>query len=1070
MICIYKTNSLRCPTEYIIKSVLNQNYSGQTIFVAPESSKASIERIVLDNVSKTAVKQSPDMLNVKTSFVRGDVVSFIKLAARINEMCGITIDGLGDTNVLRTALYTILSEHHSEFKTFGKFAGSFEYIDNLIDLLGDFTRYGIDSDHFAKAYEASLADQSDAVYNDKIHDLKLLSDYLYELETDYDMALLSNHISEANKLLVKLISDPSLFSKRRYREMNTYIHSRFVVIGFGALRLLTPQELMFIVNLNKLGAEFIFYPVTAEGISGTADSSVYYNGDKFTELLCSFAPDTIVNDYVLPLDGDADLAVASSNYAQKIVLDPSNVVRTSRINGISIANIDDRIGYIANEIIRLTRIDANKYRYRDIKIVAVDEALKDRLRSVFSRYNLASFIDRKILVSNTPVFRILSLVVELPIRYFLLEDILSLLRSGLMGVLKEDIDAFENYCVKYNVVDGRKLFDQDYFVTSGKYPMTLFRDGKEVMAAEYLWENVVNRVLIPVYNVATEISNAKLISEKADISAKFISTLASDVEALGKELIDRGDSERASALIRGYKEVMNLLISFTLPMNAVEISQRNFLSLIKIDMRNKSQGTIPLMVDSVDIVSPEQACITPCKVMFVIGANSENFPYKKSNEGLMTLDELSRLSADTQVELPDKFQATSRTEFITSALLVNSVQDMIYFVNEHGKSDSSVYNFFKDYMLETELVECYEDSAYDANKVEANHNYEDAHIDSDIVASIVGDSKTVSVSSLERYNSCHFKYMLQDILKINERDDNREIKTNSIGIIVHHMYQKYLEELNGTNLDAEGYKALSKELRDDVVKLNALAAKYFDDYCNTSILKSEKTEEFKILAGVKARRIFECSLPEILGEIGNSGYIPNRFEMDILKDGAGISYKKGDIEFKFNGFIDRVDQSDKTGEYRIMDYKTGEKEIKLGKTLAGVQIQLYAYANSIKNLGEVVDAGYYPIGLKSALGKDIELKPELAQLGKEDFATVLKYVDGIVEQSCEDISSGKADAVVNSMSSGAFIECKYCRFSSFCGNASGKKKKRVLGKLSDESISRAKPEDYINEMKKRMEE
>ncbi len=93
-------------------------------------------------------------------------------------------------------------------------------------------------------------------------------------------------MAEANRLMQKLIDNPELLKSRRYREFSALIRSRFVVVGFGAVRLLTPQELTFVRNMSVLGATLEFYPLTGpEAGAVVFDDSVYENGVKFKNSL-----------------------------------------------------------------------------------------------------------------------------------------------------------------------------------------------------------------------------------------------------------------------------------------------------------------------------------------------------------------------------------------------------------------------------------------------------------------------------------------------------------------------------------------------------------------------------------------------------------------------------------------------------------------------------------------------------------------------------------------------------------------------------------------------------------------
>ena len=113
--------------------------------------------------------------------------------------------------------------------------------------------------------------------------------------------------------------------------------------------------------------------------------------------------------------------------------------------------------------------------------------------------------------------------------------------------------------------------------------------------------------------------------------------------------------------------------------------------MIRTDMRNRTEGTIPLKVDSIEITTPEHAFVTPCKVLFIIGAQKDNFPYMRMREGLLSGNELKTLSDATEhIELPDKAQSKMREEFVTACLLLGSATDRLYMVHEYGKPKSRV--------------------------------------------------------------------------------------------------------------------------------------------------------------------------------------------------------------------------------------------------------------------------------------------------------------------------------------------------------------------------------------------
>ncbi|MCQ2503846.1 MAG: PD-(D/E)XK nuclease family protein [Saccharofermentans sp.] len=1069
MIRICEVHSLHCQTERIIRECLKSRHDGQLIFIAPESSKASVERIVTSQVSEDehSALSSSD-IRITSSWVDGDVVSFIRLAVRILDICGVSDGGSSDKIVLRNAIYRILVSHHNEFKTFGKFLGKFEYVDAITDLLGDFRRYGIGQDGISAAYESAFDDPSASVYADKLHDLKLLTMYMNEIDLEFNLKLMSDPISEASMLLKSLIDSPELLDSRRYRSLKALLGSTYAVIGFGNIRLLTPQEISFVHLLSELGCCFNFYPIMAEDDS-YMDAAIYSNAGSFVRTLTEGCSDVVYED--LSLDDDSCSEVlkrASYDYALRVDRAEKDIISDSCITCSTLKTSDDVIGYVSNEIIRLTRRDG--YRYKDIRIVCADDDLKDNLRGIMSTYGLDTFVDRKIIISNTPVFRFIIALAELPTRRFRFEDVLSLLRTGLAGVTNEDTDVFENYCIRYNIT-GERLFTREYFNSESKYTAKVFREGRTIPAGEYLWENVIERVLIPIRESATIIYNEKLLSAKAMKLAEYTNTLSSNIKFLAKEFTDRKDSERASALVRGYSEVMSLLVQFTTPMNEVPIDQETFVSLLKIDMRNKVQATIPLMVDSVEIVSPEQAYITPCKVMFLIGTTAENFPYSKVSEGIMNASELMRLSADSGVVLPDKVKARNTSDLITAALMFSAVEEKLYIARDMSSKESSVYTHFAKYSS-SDSKTTYKMSSY-GREVVKRHDFLNANIARRYMDEIMDDKMSVSVSSIETFNTCHMRYMLQYILGIKQREDSRAVKSNVMGTIIHHMFEVALKDIVTTHETPASLGEYAQELRQDEEILHEVAQKAFTSYCDSSENYYEKTPRFAVNPGRKAMRLFEYVLPIMLEEASSSNMVPYKFEMNLkhLSEPIRIMTQSGK-EISFVGSIDRLDLNPDSGEVRVIDYKTGAKKIELKKTLAGLQTQLFAYANAAIREGcNVNDVGYFEIGMKPATKGEFKIEPQMSSLSNEDFEEVRTYVDMLIRQNCDEIAEGKADARVNSLTgNGSASACRYCPYSGACGNDPSCPERLYNATIiGHEDGSKAKTEDIINTMKARKE-
>lgn len=1061
---LYTTKSIRSNIRRMVSSIIAEDHIGDTYFVVPEGIKAAVERMVISeyirirgNQDGVAYGGDQSAIKVNSSFVRGDVISFVKLASRILEMCGRDTKSSSDSIVMRNAIYRVLAEHPGEFQVFNKLVSKFEYIDMLINLIGDFVRYGIDEDAVCSAYELALEESDSEVYVSKMHDLKLLLGYLNELGDLYDLNLMTDSITEANKLLDKIIKDKSLLDSRRYRSLRKFLNSRIAILGFGTVRAFTPEECTFIKFLNSLGVEFTITSLYNE----EQDSKFYSYGNATVRMISELIPGIEVEEIgdVIPSDLSADREAMyniADAFANEAAFDES--LMTDAMEYVSIRQTDDRLGYIANEIIRLTREE--DYRYRDIRIVYTDESILPRLKTVMGVFGLDAFIDHKIVISNTPVFRFASSLIELPLHNYDYKDVLRFMRTGMARVIPELCDLFENYCVKYNITHGNKIFDKSYFTsnnpdgTKRKYLDTTYRKnyssaksgvtdkdrsdkGRVVPVAEYLWENVVERILIPARDKAEEIKAAPTIAKKALILAEYLDSYNNYVDKLSMRYFMEDDTDRASALVRGHKEVMSILAAFTSEMNDVAISHEAFCSLIRIDMRNKTIGSIPLKIDSVEIVPIEQAYLTDTKIMFLVGARSDNFPYTSTNEGIMTQSELNVMAESINFDLPDRALNKSKSEFITASLMFGTVTDKMYFIDTYGDKLSSAIEFFISHIDKSKYrYNCFV-APVNSKSVERRHEFTSSTISKDTMKALMEDGASTSVTAIEKFNTCPFQFMLENVLSVKARENNIGLKANSMGTIIHAMFEETFSSISEKYTNVEDLKEYSERISNEKDLLDKVAKDAFDAYVAKSDKPSEKTYEFSINPGRKAIRIFSFALPFMLKELSDSSYIPVKNEQKVQELDNPLKYTTSDgTIFEFRGSIDRVDESEVAGS-RIIDYKSGHKKIDLVKALAGVQLQLFAYAKACRNSSiDVNEVGYFEIGLSTPKdGKPLKLKPELSQLSQEDFDTVVEYVDYSIARSCEDIMSGVANACLNSKEySTTMSHCDLCPYSGACGN------------------------------------
>lgn len=231
-----------------------------------------------------------------------------------------------------------------------------------------------------------------------------------------------------------------------------------------------------------------------------------------------------------------------------------------------------------------------------------------------------------------------------------------------------------------------------------------------------------------------------------------------------------------------------------------------------------------------------------------------------------------------------------------------------------------------------------------------NFNKEDAK-------KLVEDINTFSVTSVETYNKCPFKYFIDYGLR---PVDNKKEKSFSYGNFYHNAISEISEKLWNKSTDKDEY----------LNEATIIANNVFDAFVkNNDLIKEEleREREINVERIVQVSYIYYLSLSK-----GKFKLISNEYK--VSKE---IETKNGH-NIKLLGIIDRIDEANIDGENyaRIIDYKTGGKTIRKELMDIGVDIQLPIYASLIQgNL-----AGMYYASMESPIkddGKDDKNKYQL---------------------------------------------------------------------------------------------
>lgn len=298
--------------------------------------------------------------------------------------------------------------------------------------------------------------------------------------------------------------------------------------------------------------------------------------------------------------------------------------------------------------------------------------------------------------------------------------------------------------------------------------------------------------------------------------------------------------------------------------------------------------------------------------------------------------------------------------------------------------------------------------------------------------------KDYSISQLETYAACPYKYFAERVLKIEPIDEpSEEIEALEMGSLLHTILYEFYTELTKNNIVLHNAKSGEFNFAADLIfKIAKSKVKALNYNAALSFFEIEK------ILGINGKRE-NSILYKFLEEERKdpNGYFPELFELGFGKlKGREEDFSIENI--KFRGKIDRIDLNHSERKFKVIDYKLGGKKPTINELYSGLSLQLPLYMYAAKKL------------IKAQLRKDYEpdgseiysLKYQEEKFGKQSINLTRKSISADEEVKLnEELISICLETVkkyVQAIQNGVFhlstLEdretkiCQYCNFKFIC--------------------------------------
>lgn len=654
---------------------------------------------------------------------------------------------------------------------------------------------------------------------------------------------------------------------------------------------------------------------------------------------------------------------------------------------VSAPAVYEEADFVAAEIRRLVIEEGCDY--NDIAVITRDmPSYQTALESAFERFDVPFYIDCKQRAADMSVIIFaLAAIDAASSRKFSTDRLLRLMRSPFSGYSEEEISLIEDYCLRWNVDGDMWLSD---FTAAGQE------------ASADIINDIRKRLVEPLSELKEDSaqSDAKTVCKAfnhyidkcglANSAAKIISEFA---ETDGK-------LEAARVFKQLWNSLMSSVAAVYSTVGESPLSLKELGELLRLMLSCSYVANPPQKLSCVRVYDAARSVIASPKTAFVVGVNDTLFPLDTKKTGIFSgKDSAAMEAAGLSLEMGDLERMNS--EHFDCFRALTCAGERLYI--SYSESDPtgrplrpSTYvkklisaggiKPVKAYSLPCRLYSSTPAAAYYRLAVERNGSPGELEslksalcavpeyaaklkavslISSRTVRQLSPDVArrlfapgdiNITASRIDVYNKCNFEYFMRYGLNIQKLSPMAVDPANR-GSVMHYVFQTVLER----------YGQFFEQVTDD--ELRALIAELLERY-KQEVLGGDfgKTAVFRADYARLADACFEI-LVNIREEYKVSKFRPVSYEYSLSKeDGScilSIPINRG-LKINIRGIVDRVDTytSPEGVRYiRIIDYKTGPKQLRFEDIYNGLNLQMLLYMIALTQ-GDASDfKGFNPAGI-----------------------------------------------------------------------------------------------------------
>lgn len=698
---------------------------------------------------------------------------------------------------------------------------------------------------------------------------------------------------------------------------------------------------------------------------------------------------------------------------------------THGLRVISMRNTEEELRVVASDIRK--KIKAG-YRFKDIAVVTADtENFESFGGEVFREYGISYFADYNRALRKNPYTEAMIRMLDVVDNGYSYDSVFGLLKSGVFKDLdRREVNLLENFVISKGI-RGRKLWEKVFPQISIISPIADIGYGNHTVS-EYI--SALRQITDGVFDFKNsmdkdaeyleEIGRLTDASVMRSLYAVFDQLLSQTDEFLGEIQMKLHDF---SELIQSAAD--SLAISIIPPVidavHIADISRSRILSAKVVYLIGVNDGIIPTSGSASRLLSDKERD----QVIAELGSQGEGkrlagtsmsqsvdelfliyqilskptdelvISYVQADmagnafEPSFIIGRVIRLFPELLVEdgntlstegTPESDRIDYITEMRDALEMIHEVDDLEKFASTaEGKIYKDHINSIAKYERNVSLTE-----GTVKNKELIDGGMDFSNVAQDIPLDVMENiNLKLSVSKIEKYQSCPYSFFMQYILGLSRRLES-EIDSMDVGNIMHSTIEKTFKQIsreNGNDWKGIEDKTLLSIMQENLDKVWAEKKGDKDE----ETITGRELQVYNNLCNLSKRTILMLRRHIVAGEM-----LPDRFEQEFKVEYEATGPDGDKLPITLLGKIDRIDTKEEGDNLyiRIIDYKTGSQGFDPMKIREGTDIQLPLYMKYITELiksetkKNVIPAGMYFYHVDDPICKAASSK-RIGEIGEE---------------------------------------------------------------------------------------